>query len=214
MQGSSNRTIAPADLKAAAGNTAVRQIYDNNNWAALWTASSRKALSEALNARNRHGLDRVSFLNSDVAKLSGAQQDVAYTTAAIAYANALAFGIVDPASLHDVYTVPRPRQDLSAPLVQAIKDGRLKTWLKGLAPQDGSYASLANAYQAVSSTTGQGQVEIAPEGIIEVGDTDERVAEIAAVLVDDEYLKPADTGSGYGACLHAGVVDRDQGFAA
>lgn len=192
----SQETISSSALRAAADNTDVRQVYEDASWKPLWTASSRGTLNALLDARRDQGLDRVSFLDADAPKTGGAKTDVAYTLAATAYANALAYGIVDPATLHDVYTLRRPREDLSKAFLKALKEGKLQSWLQGLAPHDDGYVTIADAYVKMASTTKQTSEKIATDGIIEVGDTDDRIPDIATELVDEEYLDGPEAGSG------------------
>lgn len=164
-----------------------------------WSNESRAALGRALKGRSNHGLDRVTFLPDAPADEQPDARDVRYTRAALGYASALARGQVDPATLHDVYTLPRPELDLRADLRTALADGRLNAWLAGLAPQDDEYARLSKAYlsyrEAAAGTPAA--APIASSGSIHVGDRDPRVSGIAEQLVDDDYLPamPSNAGS-------------------
>ena len=101
----------------------------------LWTDTNRAALKQALADSTRHGLDHVTFLPRDLDHKAGADADEAYQKAAMAYAHALSQGMVDPASLHDVYTISRPA-DQTGTLDDALRQNRLAQWLESLAPTD------------------------------------------------------------------------------
>ena len=98
---------APAAIDRAAesianSETELRHAYDKAGWQSIWSAQARDVLRQALAGRARHGLDHVTFLPADADKGAPAMVDVAYTRAALAYADALAHGRVDPKSLHKV----------------------------------------------------------------------------------------------------------------
>ncbi|VVT30321.1 Putative peptidoglycan binding domain protein (fragment) [Sphingomonas aurantiaca] len=156
---------------------------------ALWNDANRSVLKTALADRERHGLDHIMFLPDDADQRSHTVVEKAYTQAALAYAQALAQGAVDPASLHDVYTISRPTADLGEALSNALRDGVLEQWLGGLAPSDDEYRKLSDAYLAANRDTAKQVPTIALTKSIHVGDTNPQVPEIANQLVDDGYLK-------------------------
>ena len=171
--------------------TQLRHAYDAAGWHTIWTETDREALTQALAKRDRHGLDHVAFLAEGADHGSPDAIDIAYTRAAIDYAGALAQGDVDPATLHDIYTVERPAVDLGETLVAALRKGNLASWLEGLAPRDPAYRALSDAYLAASAASAEAPKEIASTKPIHVGDTDPRVAAITQQLVDDDYLAAA-----------------------
>lgn len=65
---------------------------------APWNDANRGVLKTALADRERHGLDHLMFLPDDADQGSDTVVEKAYTQAALAYAQALAQGVVDPAS--------------------------------------------------------------------------------------------------------------------
>lgn len=210
--------IDRAAANIAASETELRHAYDAAGWKALWSDSSRRALTQALAGRNRHGLDHASFLAADAASGSPQKTDIAYTRAALAYADALARGAVDPAELHEIYTVKRPDVDLGPALAKALAAGTLAQWLDSLAPGDAEYRALSDAYIAASNAKGDAEPKIALANSIHVGDRDPRVADIAAQLIDDGYLtaRPADaSGQIYAQPIADAVkqMQRDYGIA-
>jgi murein L,D-transpeptidase YcbB/YkuD len=155
---------------------------------AAWTAANIAAFDQILADRARHGLDRIEFLP---ASAEGAPpiDDAARTKAALDYAGALAHGRIDPASLHQVYTLPRPKVDLATGLSRALAKGDLVAWFDGLAPQDAEYKQLSDAYLAFSAKASTATpVQAIPSGVIRVGNRDARVAAIVEQLVESGYL--------------------------
>lgn len=186
--------VSAGALKAAVNDDTVRTAYDTAGWHAMWSGANANTLDQALAGRERHGLERVEFLPSKNASRSGAEQDVARTRAALDYARALARGRADPASLHDVYTLPRPDPDLVAGLGKALQNGSLAAWLDGLAPQDDGYRQLSDAYvQVRDQARGTSLDKIAANGSIHVGDNDARVPAIVAALTEGGYLTAKST---------------------
>lgn len=137
-----------------------------------WDDVSRAALRAALADRARHGLDRVSFLETP----ETATDDV-YTDAAVRYARALARGVADPAALHDPFTLKRAQPPQHAALAAALADNRLGEWLAGLAPSDTDYASLSQAYRDQRAQP-ESTAPVIPAGVLKIGATDERVPAI------------------------------------
>ncbi len=185
--------IATADLQAAATDTATKAFYGKNGWQGAWSAEAAEALAKALAERQRNGLDRVEF-GSAAEQGTPAQSDVARTRAALAYAAALARGVVDPATLHKVYTIPRPDPDLGAGLLGALHAGTVGAWLDSLAPQDVDYKALSRAYLGYLNGSPEKNAPAIPDTkAIQVGDHDPRIADITLQLVSNGYL-PASTG--------------------
>ena len=178
----SERPIAIA--KQAVTDPASRVVYAKAGWRVVWSARNSEAFDRVLADRARHGLDRIAFLADPVGN-----DDVARTKAALEYAGALSQGRVDPASLHEVYTLPRPKSDLAAGLTRALAKGDLAAWFDGLAPQDAEYKALSEAYLAFSAkATVATPVQAIPSGVIRVGNRDARVATIVEQLVESGYL--------------------------
>ena len=192
-----------AAIEAAGGNAAVQRFYSVAGWALAWSTENAAALDKALGERARHGLDHVEFLKRPDAGASAAEQDVARTATALAYADALSRGFVEPHSVHDVYTIPRPAPDLAPGLYQALQDGRLAQWLDSLAPQSEEYRALSGAYLGFRTAAArERQTPIPDDGeLIHVGDADPRLPEIEGQLRANGYLPPdgpaAATGAAY-----------------
>ncbi|MEG8041924.1 hypothetical protein QP164_03650 [Sphingomonas sp. LR59] len=98
--------IAIAIDKAEVTDPRLRTLYAKSKWRALWSKQSITAFQSALADRGRHGLDHLAFAAADAMDASPAVADVARSRAALSYAEALARGHIDPASLHEVYTLP------------------------------------------------------------------------------------------------------------
>jgi murein L,D-transpeptidase YcbB/YkuD len=173
----------PAAEKALTPPESERQLS--------WSLADRETLDRALGDRVRHGLDRVPFL-PETQDADQAAIDMAYTRAALRYADALAGGVVDPALLHDVYTVDRPKlhADITT-LSDALNRGSLSTWLDGLAPHDSAYAALSDAYLAATRQKGSIRPEIEVVANLHVGDSNPDVGSIVAYLANNGYLDPS-----------------------
>ena len=186
----------PAIDPAGVTDPIVRAVYVKAQWRAIWSPARAAALDAALVERDRHGLDHVAFLPAAAPDAGAAARDVARTQAALAYAGALAAGRTDPASLHQVYTLPRPRPDLATGLWKAIEAGSLDEWFASLAPQDEEYRALSDAYRRFSqAAAATAPVQAIPAGLIRVGDRGARVAAVAGQLADGGYLPAAPAGA-------------------
>ncbi|HEY1606926.1 MAG TPA: L,D-transpeptidase family protein [Allosphingosinicella sp.] len=193
--------IAPQDLQAAATDPDVRLFYAARGWSAAWTKDLAKDLRAALADAPRNGLKAESFLDETKGG-TPAERDAALTRAALDYAHALAFGIVDPKKIFDPYTVPRPKLDLNAGLQQAVAQGRVKDWLAGLAPSDPEYKALSDAFLRYRQASAGPQSPPVPNGDkIEPGRRDPRIPAIAAALRRYGFAEaaPAPTESGRNA---------------
>lgn len=149
-----------------------------------WNAALERQLAKALEQRAAHGLDRMAF------ELPAERDDAALTKAALAYASALATGASDPNKLFEIYTLPRPKPDLQRGLAQAMRDRNVDGWLESLAPQDDTYRRLSQAYLALSRERPEPAPAI-PQvaAAIHAGESDARIAPIAAQLVAFDYLE-------------------------
>ncbi len=183
--------------RQAVTDETVRAVYTKAKWRAVWSDADVAALNTALGDRSRHGLDHVAFLPDLPADATPADIDVARTRVALAYAGALARGRVDPATLHQVYTLPRPSVDLATGLVAAIARHKVDDWLESLAPQDADYRLLSDAYRvfsekALTAPAGPAPLEAPAQtgaaALIRVGTRDPRVATIVEQLVESGYL--------------------------
>ncbi|TPG13701.1 L,D-transpeptidase family protein [Sphingomonas oligophenolica] len=206
-QSTPNAAVAPspidaAALKSAASESATQAFYQRNGWRPVWTTDAAQAFDAALADRAQHGLDKVEFLQNPDSQ-NKAVQEVARTGAALRYASALAKGVVDPSTLHDVYTIPRPGPDLIGGLTKAVAEGNLGAWFASLVPQDGDYAALSSAYRRYAEQSGGGTAAIADNGLIHIGDRDPRVPAIVQQLRGGGYYSTAGGSTGQGASAPA-----------
>ena len=184
--------IAIAIDPATVTDQAVKSLYEKSGRRALWSTDAVTALNDALSDRERHGLDRVTFLTPPTTGVSPAERDVAYTKAALAYAGALRRGRVDPATLYPVYTLDRPADDTAAALTKALQGAKLSAWLDSLAPQDAEYAQLSQAYLRISEKASTVTPSAAiPAGLLKMGSRDARVPAIREQLRQNGYLDEA-----------------------
>lgn len=189
-----------AALSLAACSNSPATNANGSGAAAGVSQVSDKALESqvlaALDDAPKHGLTRDLFLKGDL-PADQAQRRSALVRIATEYASALAAGRVDPAKLRDVYTVPRPKVDVSAGVAQALHDNKYREWVNSLAPQTDEYRALSKAFVALVQRTPD-----LPDGAIAAGKTvkrgasDPRLPAIAANLKQLGYLPaelPADT---------------------
>lgn len=216
--------IEGSALQAEGRDPLVRKFYEAGQWTAIWSPRAEHALKSALSQRTRHGLERVQFLPK-LAELSPAAREIALTTAALRFADALARGVADPAKLHVNYTHPRPEVDLATGLISAIEVGRVRAWLGGLTPGTAEYSALASAYleQKTPGSRSSGP-DIAGGDAIKPGDRDPRIPQIVAALAENRYLTApaaggsppasAETGDLYTAAIVTAVkaVQQDYGI--
>ena len=185
--------LPEAHLRAAIQDDQVRSFYAAAGWRAVWTTAAEQELLAALDGRARHGLDRIDFGSPPSSSDSAIDRELKLTRLALAYASALAHGVVDPAALHSIYTLGRPVTDVPAGLAVALTQGRLGLWLDSLAPASAEYRRLSSAYLDYSSRALEDARRPLPDdGLIHVGDSDPRIAAIADQLADNDYLLPED----------------------
>jgi len=147
-----------------------------------WNNRTERQLRDAIAAAPANGLKPELFLK-------GSEQGAALTEAALKYASALANGYSDPASLHEVYTIPHPKVDVRQGLAQAIQKGDIKGWLDSLVPQTDEYRALSQAHLHYLQLAQKGQAQPIPDGKpIKPGGRDARVALIRAALTASEII--------------------------
>lgn len=184
-------TVDAAALREAAADGAARRFYEARQWQPAWSQDAAAALERALADAWRHGLDPAAWLDSIRAAREPAAREAALTRAALAYAEALAAGKLDPARLRDPYSIPRPSFDAPAALHAALGEGRdLPAWLAGLAPQDADYRALSDAFLAARQAA-RARAPIPGGRAIRPGAADPRLPAIAAALAADGYLRSA-----------------------
>ena len=166
-----------------------RAFYKARGWAAAWDDDAAGQLQEALANAPEHGLKAEMFLPSPLPEDEAAREP-ALTKAALLYASALASGFVDPKSLGNIYTIPRPKPDLAAGLNQALANDDVATWLASLAPQTEEYRALSTAYLQFRRLAAKTRTSAIPEGgLIRPGSRDPRIPAIAEALVANGYLE-------------------------
>ncbi len=180
-------------LRGAVSDTQARRFYEAREWRAAWSAPAAAALTQALSAAGRHGLDPRAFLAPVEAAQGAVARDAALTTAGLAYAEALARGRIDPETIHAPYSVPRPETDVAAGLSRAI-DSDVVAWLEALAPQDAEYRTLSNAYVGARRQAAQTprRAPIPAGRDIRPGGADPRLGAIASALAGDGYFQAAE----------------------
>jgi murein L,D-transpeptidase YcbB/YkuD len=143
---------------------------------------AEQQLREAIAQAPAHGLKPELFLK-------GGETGDALVQAGLKYASALANGFSDPAKLHEVYTIDRPKTDVRAGLTQALHDGNVGEWLNSLAPQSEEYQALSRAFLSYIKQAGQAnQQTISADTPIKPGARDPRIPAVVTVLRSGGYL--------------------------
>lgn len=202
----SDPPASAADLGSGVSDPRVRQFYELRGGREAWTGGRAEALVEAIGQAERHGLDPRMFLDAIDAAASPGEREGALTLAAITYGEALARGVADPAKLHRIYTLERPRANVAADLARAIDTGDLRDWFERLAPQDAEYRALSEAYlrsRARAGTTSER--DIPAGGLMREGSQDPRVPAIAEALTEAGYPAPPAGSDLYDAEMAAAV---------
>lgn len=183
-------------LRAAATDPMLVRFYEARAWAPAWNAGNSQKLVETLTGSVAHGLDPRLFLAGVREGQAPAEREAALSLAALAYAKALARGHVDPDQVHEIYEIPRPEVDVAAGLNQALEQDQLADWMASLAPQDGEYRALSEAYAAALRAQSGGPAAPIPAGdTIAPGASDPRMPAIEAALRIGNYLPaPAEGG--------------------
>jgi murein L,D-transpeptidase YcbB/YkuD len=181
--------VTPGELRAAATDPRLVRFYQARSWAPAWNADTARTLTEAIGQAPRHGLDPRTFLGDAERAQTPAAREAALSLAALAYAETLARGRIDPRRVAEVYTVPRPNVDATGGLNAAIERGDVPGWLASLAPQDPEYRALSDAYVAASrQAAAQRSQPIGDGAAIRPGGSDPRMPAIAAALRGQGYV--------------------------
>lgn len=188
-------TPAAADtaLRAAVADPLARSFYERTGWRPIWDERRADALIAAIGEAKRHGMDGRRFTRIIDAASTRMAREAALTQAALAYGHALAFGMVDPAKLHDLYTLERPTADLVGGLAKAAQSGNIAGWLESLAPTDPEYRALSAAYLESVGKMDAAPTEPIPAGkLLKPGARDPRVPLIAQALAAAGYAAATD----------------------
>jgi len=189
------RPVGAEELRAAATDPRVQAFYEARQWRPAWNTANARIMLEELEGAQKHGLDPTEFVGIIQAAEGRAERDAELTLAALAYAQALAHGTVDPTEIHSIYTLERPEVDVTAGLQQALEANDFSTWIASLAPTDAEYRALSDAYLTYHTLNGEAQAAPIPEGpAIRAGDRDPRTPLIAQRLMAGGYLS-ADTAA-------------------
>jgi len=180
-------------LRAAVTDPLARGFYERNGWRPIWDARRADALIAAIGQARRHGMDGQRFLRLVEGASGPAAREAALTQAAMAYGHALAFGMVDPSTLHSLYTLDRPTADLIGGLAKASQSGDIGGWLESLAPSDAEYRALSAAYLDNIGKMDAAPAKPVPAGkLLKPGGRDPRVALIAQALAAAGYSVSTD----------------------
>jgi murein L,D-transpeptidase YcbB/YkuD len=190
----SHAQARPADLPAAQGDVsatridldsaspALRRLYGEGR-APIWSDDAASSLESSLRHATRHGLDPAPYLALLSQHSALADQDMLRSCVALAYAKALASGVIDPHAVFQIYTLPDDTIDLATGLRAALRVGGVSAWLEALAPQSDEYRALSTAYVTLLSRVGSSQAPpIAGGRSIHIDDIDPRASQVRAAI--------------------------------
>ncbi|WP_340643789.1 L,D-transpeptidase family protein [Phenylobacterium sp.] len=174
--------IGASQVDLGSASSALQRLYGAQG-GTLWSARTAAALRSSLGGASAHGLDPQPYLAVIDGSNSAADRDLNLSRTALAYAKALATGLVDPTDLFDIYTLARDEPDLVEGLKGALAGERLASWFSSLAPQGPHYLALSAAYLEMVGRSGQSEPAPIPSGpLIRLGDIDARRPAIVAAL--------------------------------
>ncbi|HWE47439.1 MAG TPA: L,D-transpeptidase family protein [Caulobacteraceae bacterium] len=187
-----------AALDGVEASNPVARFYAARDYKLAWSKSDLATLNSIVNDAQRQALNPKDY-QPDLARAHSAEdRDIAYTRAALDYANALAMGKVDPTSVEEIFTLHRNVIDTSAGLNDAIEQGKVQAWFAALPPDDKGYQGLTSAYLHFRDIAIKGGWPvIRPGAVIRPGSKDPRVPAIAARLLAEGDLDHPFTGTTY-----------------
>ena len=182
-------------VSCSAGNKSDQSKSQEAASALEWTRNAQKQLLDAIANAPANGLRPDLFLKGDLPS-DDTERFAVLTQAALKYAEALAHGYADPKKVSQVYTIPRPADDVRQGLAQAIQGGKVGEWLASLPPQTDEYRELSKGHLAYLQKANQTPFQpIAAGKPIKPGSRDPAVPAVAAALRAIDYLPPAQPNS-------------------
>ena len=147
-----------------------------------WNSKLASQLREIIANAPQNGLKPSLFLK-------GNEQGAQLTNAALRYADALAHGFVDPTKISQVYTVPRPSDDIKQGFLDAVQKNDLVSWFNSLPPQTDEYKALSLAHIKYLKLAAQTKFQPVADGKpINPNSRDDRVPQLEAALSAMGYL--------------------------
>lgn len=185
----------PEALQAATLDQRTRAFYEARAWRPAWTAQTAAQLQTAVKDLPRHGVDPAR-LTADIAVEDPTAREIALTQTALAYGDILAHGLIDPATVFEIFALKRNTFNVDETLGMALDKRRLAEWLTSLPPQDEEYVALSETYLRMLEQAKLAQpLAIATGKAIKPGQSDPRIPQIARALIDGGYMlapPPAD----------------------
>lgn len=157
---------------------AFRDLYAARDSRAIWTNEADvAALIATLAGSDADGLDPRRYRIAQIKRgHAGEQGELLLTAAALAYAEDMTRGQIDPLEVDDDYLVRLPPLDPARALALAVANGQIQAWLASLAPRQDQYRAMKDAlarYRDLAASGGWHKVGAGPK--LEPGMSDPRV---------------------------------------
>jgi L,D-transpeptidase YcbB len=174
-------------------------FYERRGYTPAWSNAGalRPAAGEllwALAAAGDHGLQPEDYRPAALQRLASAAPgdalgtadlDLLLSNAFLTFAAHLRHGKVNPEGIYHDCALGRDQTDLAAVLEEALRQGRVRAALAGMAPPHQGYALLRDALARYHRIALRGDSEPVPPGAnLRLGDQGERVAVLRARLAD------------------------------
>lgn len=177
----------PADQQAM-----VKRVYELTGGKPIWTLERLRILQDIATGAERHALPVTDYFDFVGLAANPDTAEVRATASALAYANALAHGTVEPEKVEELWEMEKNRVDIPTGMVEAISANRLYDWVEGLAPQDIGYKNLSAGYVRYRRLAhAGGWPNFRQGGTLEPGATDDRIPALVARLVAEGDLSEA-----------------------
>lgn len=186
-----------------AGAAVVARVYEQRNFAALWTPDRTRGLLAAIDAVEADGLIPADYLSDEIRRLTSltsapvettADAELLQTEALARLVAHLRFGKVDPSSVERAWNYAAPGVDRPfGELVAGVAtSANLRAAMDALAPDHFIYRGLKQVLADLRAIAARGGWPVVPEGpTLRTGDEHARVVALRRRLAAAGYLPAA-----------------------
>ncbi|WP_179116669.1 L,D-transpeptidase family protein [Solemya velum gill symbiont] len=121
----------------------LQSFYTLRNYQPTWKNYSQvSALLKNLRESDKEGLNPADYRLDEIKQASGLQQELILTDVLLSYAHDLRDGVHSPQQVDRRWHIRKPKFNLVGEVSKAVEYGRLRAFLKDLAPPHEEYAAL------------------------------------------------------------------------